>query len=326
MRFPEVRLRRLRSTEARRNMFNDIKIHSSQLIYPLFVDENIKRLTPISAMPGQYRHPLDGIQEEVSECVKKGIFNFILFGLPSKKYEHGDSAHDRKGVIQEAVQKLKAKWGEKIVVMTDLCLCQYTTHGHCGVVKDGVILNDVTLDVLGKIAVSQANAGADVVAPSAMIDGQVKVIRSALNEAGFSDTIIMPYSAKHASCFYGPFREAASSSPIFGDRRSYQMDYASSKQAIREIELDVMEGADIIMVKPSLAYLDLIVRASQIHSVPIAAFNVSGEYSMVKAAVMKGWLNEEDAVVEILTGIKRSGADLIITYFAKDASSWLSRL
>jgi porphobilinogen synthase len=256
----------------------------------------------------------------------QGVKSVLLFGIPAKKDETGTSAFAKNGVIQKAIDELKKTYGEELVVIGDVCLCEYMSHGHCGLVKDGEILNDQTLDVLAKVAVSQAEAGADIVAPSAMMDGQVGAIREALDDSGFEQVPIMAYSAKYASGFYGPFREAAESTPKFGNRRSYQMSQGSQEEALREMELDLNEGADMIMVKPALAYLDIIGLAKANFNVPIVAYNVSGEYSMVKAAAQNGWIDEKTVIREILTGIKRAGADLIITYFAKDAKSWLSQL
>ena len=322
--FPELRMRRLRKTSAMRNMMQKVRLHPSNLVCPIFIDENAKAPVPIEAMPGYYRLPVQNVVDEVRQAVEQGIKAVILFGLPAKKYETGSSAFAEHGGVQEAIRKLKKEFGGELVVMADVCLCEYTTHGHCGIVKDGEVMNDATLEILQKVAVSQAKAGADVVAPSAMMDGQVRFIREALDDAGFSQVAIMAYSAKYASSFYGPFREATECSPQFGSRKSYQMGYGDPNEALREIELDVNEGADIIMVKPALAYLDIIHLAKSKFNVPIAAYNVSGEYAMVKAAAKKGWIDEKAVVLELLTAIKRAGSDLIITYFARDVKSWLS--
>jgi porphobilinogen synthase len=277
-------------------------------------------------MPGCFRLPIQYVVDEVKQVIEQGIKAVILFGIPSEKDEKGSKAFDINGIVQKTIRNLKSEFGDQIVVMTDVCLCEYTTHGHCGIVKDGEIVNDLTLEVLQKAAVSHAQSGVDIVAPSGMIDGQVRFIRKALDDSGFSQVGIMAYSAKYASCFYSPFREAVDSKPQFGDRKSYQMGYGNQDEALREMELDIKEGADIIMVKPALAYLDMICRAKSKFKVPVAAFNVSGEYAMVKAAAQTGWMDEKAAILEILTGIKRAGADLIITYFAKDVGAWLNRL
>jgi porphobilinogen synthase len=301
-----------------------VRIHPSDLVYPIFVDENAKKPVPINSMPGRFRLPLQEVVEEARKTLDNGIKAVLLFGVPSKKDDLGSTAFAEDGIIQKAVKLLKEEFGDDIVVVTDVCLCEYTIHGHCGIVKDGIVDNDSTLEVLGKVAVSYAQAGADIVAPSSMMDGQVKHIRSTLDDAGFKDVAIMAYSAKYASCFYGPFREAAESKPKFGDRKSYQMGYGSQNEALREIELDIAEGADIVMVKPALAYLDIIHLAKSRFTVPIAAYNVSGEYAMVKAAAQLGWINEKAAIFEILTGIKRAGADIIVTYFAQEVAQWVN--
>jgi len=309
-----------------REILQGVKVHPSNLVYPIFVDEKAKAPIPITAMPDYYRLPVQQVVDETRRAVEQGVKAVILFGLPSKKDETGSSAFAEDGAVQEAILKLKREFGGELVVMADVCLCEYTTHGHCGIVKDGEVVNDLTLEVLQKVAVSQAQAGADVVAPSAMMDGQVRFIREALDAAGFGEVAIMAYSAKYASGFYGPFREAAECSPKFGCRRSYQMGYGNQSEALREIELDLNEGADVIMVKPALAYLDIIHLAKSRFIVPVAAYNVSGEYAMVKAAAKNGWIDEKAVVLELLTAIKRAGSDLIITYFAKDVKSWLSQL
>ena len=301
-------------------------IHPSDLVYPIFIDENTKKPVPINSMPGCFRLPLQEVVNEARKTLDNGIKAVLLFGVPSKKDDVGSAAFAEEGVIQKTVKLLKEEFDDDIVVITDVCLCEYTNNGHCGIVKDGKVDNDSTLEVLGKVAVSHAQAGADIVAPSSMMDGQVKHIRSALDDAGFKDVAIMAYSAKYASCFYGPFREAAESKPKFGDRKSYQMSYGSQNEALREIELDIIEGADIVMVKPALAYLDIIHLAKSRFTVPIAAYNVSGEYAMVKAAAKLGWIDEKAAIFEILTGIKRAGADIIITYFAKEVAPWLNQI
>ena len=323
MSFPFLRMRRLRRTKKIRDIIREVTLTRNDLIYPMFVQEGIKNRIPISAMPGQFRLSEEEAVTEAKEVALLGIPAIILFGIPLRKDEEGSSAYDENGIIQRVVRAIKKELRDDLIVITDVCLCQYTTHGHCGIVRGNKILNDATLEVLQKVAVSHAEAGADIVAPSGMMDGQVKAIREALDDAGFSDTAIMAYSAKHASCFYGPFREAAYSAPAFGDRKTYQMDYGNPKEALREAELDVKEGADIIMIKPALAYLDLIYRVKAKFALPVAAYNVSGEYSMIKAAAEKGWIDEKAAVLEILTAIKRAGADMILTYFAKDVARWL---
>lgn len=323
MSFPTVRMRRLRRTEALRSMLNQVQIEPSNLIYPIFVDETIKEPTPIASMPGYFRYPLDQVVDEGNAALEQGVKSVLLFGIPAKKDEVGSGAYAKDGIVQKAATKLKTQFGDDLVIIGDVCLCEYTSHGHCGIIEDGEVQNDETLDLLGKTAVSQAEAGVDIVAPSAMMDGQVFAIREALDYAGFDQIPILAYAAKYASAFYGPFRDAAESTPKFGNRRSYQMSQANTQEALREIELDINEGADMIMVKPALAYLDIISLARANFDVPIVAYNVSGEYSMVKAAAQNGWIDEKAVTREILTGIKRAGADLIITYHAKDVKSWL---
>ncbi|MDI6640318.1 MAG: porphobilinogen synthase [Methanocellales archaeon] len=302
-------------------MIRETTLTTKDLIYPMFVDERSTKPVPIKSMPGQFRFPLTSIADEVKAVSDLGILAIILFGIPSHKDEIGSSAYDPDGIIQRAVRTIKDE--VDIVVITDVCLCEYMTHGHCGVVENGKVLNDPTLEILAKTAVSHAEAGADVVAPSGMMDGMVDAIRTALDDDGFSDMIIMSYAAKYASSFYAPFREAAESGYAFGDRRSYQMDPSNSDEALREVSLDIQEGADIIMVKPALPYLDIIYRVKTEFGVPLAAYNVSGEYAMVKAAAEKGWLDEKEVVMESLLAIKRAGADLILTYFAKEVAEWL---
>jgi porphobilinogen synthase len=291
-------------------------------MYPIFVDQRLSAVEEIASMPGIYRHALSGLSREISEVEELNIPAVLLFGLPKRKDAMGSEAYAADGIVQQAVRAVK-KAAPQLTVATDVCLCQYTDHGHCGVIRDGSVDNDQSLDLLARTAVSHAEAGADIVAPSAMMDGQVGAIRRALDERGFDETLVMAYSAKFASGFYGPFREAAESSPLWGDRRSYQMDPPNRREAIREIELDVREGADIVMVKPALSYLDIIREARTRFPLPLAAYNVSGEYSMVKAAGQKGWLDERRVALEVLTSIKRAGANIIITYFAKDAAGWL---
>lgn len=314
-------MRRLRKPSIRK-LLTDV-ISPSNLVYPIFVEEKITDRRPINTMPGQFRHSLQTLVDEVEEVTSLGISSVILFGIPGNKSESGSLAYEKNGVIQKAVKLLKSNFGDSVVMITDVCLCGYTSHGHCGIIRKGQVVNDETLDRLAKIAVSHAESGVDIVAPSSMMDGQVFSIRRALDEEGFSETPIISYSAKFASSFYGPFREAADSKPSFGDRIGYQMNYAGVIEALREVELDIDEGADVVMVKPALLYLDVINAVKMKFHVPLAAFNVSGEYSMVKLAAKQGWLKERDAVLEVLTAIKRAGADVIITYHAKDVAKWL---
>jgi len=289
------------------------------------VDENAKKPVAINSMPDYFKLPLRDVVDEAKRIMEQDVKAVLLFGLPSKKDDKGSEVFAPDGVVQKAIGILKKQFSDELVIMTDVCLCEYTSHGHCGILKGDEVQNDATLEILRKIAVSHAEAGADIVAPSAMMDGQVKNIRMALDDAGFNQVSIMAYSAKFASCFYGPFRDAAECAPQFGDRKGYQMGYGNLKAALHEIELDVNEGADIIMVKPALAYLDVISAARSKFSLPIAAYNVSGEYSMVKAAAKMGWIDEKAAILEILTGIKRAGADFIITYFAKNVGLWMNK-
>jgi len=323
--FPSVRMRRLRRTPALRHLVTNIRVHPSNLVYPLFVDENAKTPVPINSIPDYYRLPIDYVADATGKTLEQGVKAVLLFGIPSKRDETGSGAFAVDGIVQRGIRKLKNEFEDELVVMTDVCLCEYTTHGHCGIVKDKEIVNDHTLEFLQKMAVSHAEAGVDIVAPSSMMDGQVRFIREALDDSGFDEVAIMAYSAKYASCFYGTFREAVDSAPSFGDRKCYQMGYGNSDEALREMELDANEGADILMVKPALPYLDIISLAKSNFTAPVAAYNVSGEYAMVKAAARMGWLDEKAAVLELLTGIKRAGADIIVTYFAKDVASWLNQ-
>ena len=317
--FPVSRLRRLRKTAALRDMFRETHLTKNDFIYPLFVaeGENFKR--PIGSMPDVFQLSIDNILRECEELLKLGINAILLFGIPDFKDERGSSGYHAEGIVQKATQAVKKRFPEMIVV-TDVCLCEYTSHGHCGIIENEYVVNDETLELLAQQALTHAQSGADVIAPSDMMDGRVGAIRRKLDENGFSETPIMAYSAKFASAFYGPFREAAESAPQFGDRKSYQMDFGNPQEAMREIALDIQEGADIVMVKPALAYLDIIRRAKENFNLPIAAYNVSGEYSIVKAAAEKGWIDGERVMLESLTAIKRAGADVIITYFAKEAS------
>jgi len=321
--FPQMRLRRLRRSEALRALIRETKVDVGDLIYPLFVVEGNKIKQEISSMPGQYRLSSDLLPKEVEDIARLGIPAIILFGIPKKKDEVGSSAYHPKGVIQQAIRAVK-KATPELLVITDVCLCEYTSHGHCGVVVDGYVDNDKTLELLAKTALSHAQAGADIVAPSDMMDGRVKAIRQALDGDGFQNIPVMAYAAKYASAFYGPFREAAESAPQFGDRRSYQMDPPNWREALREVEQDIAEGADIVMVKPALPYLDVIRKVRDTFNHPLAAYSVSGEYAMVKAAAQQGWLDEKRIVLEMLTAIKRAGADIIITYYAKEAARWLT--
>lgn len=317
-------MRRLRRTQALRDMMNQISLNPAHLIYPIFVEEGIKKPALIASMPGYARLPLSQVASEGKAALAQGVKSVLLFGIPAKKDEEGTSAYAQNGIVQQAIRELKKACGDELVVIGDVCLCEYMSHGHCGIVKNGEVQNDSTLELLGKIAVSYAEAGVDIVAPSAMMDGQIAAIRQALDETGHENIPIIAYAAKYASGFYGPFRDAADSTPKFGNRRSYQMSQSSPEEALREMELDVAEGADMIMVKPTLAYLDIIALAKANFNVPIVAYNVSGEYSMVKAAAQNGWIDEKTLIREILIGIKRAGADLIITYHAKDAKTWLT--
>jgi porphobilinogen synthase len=324
MAFPATRLRRLRKTGVLRELVRETRLSPSDLVYPMFVQLGEGR-TPVEAMPGVERMSISHAVEEAGEVAALGIPAVLLFGLPADKDEQGSGAYDDEGVVQLAVRAIKEAHPE-LVVITDVCLCGYTSHGHCGVVmEDGSVDNDLTLELLAKTAISHARAGADAVAPSDMMDGRVGALRSQLDSEGHKDLPIVAYSAKFASAFYGPFREAADSAPAFGDRRSYQMDPANSDEAVREALLDVDEGADVVMVKPALPYLDVIRRVKDATNVPVAAYNVSGEYAMVKAAAAAGYVDERAIVLETLTAIRRAGADIVITYHAKDAARWLSR-
>ena len=322
MAFPIQRLRRLRETESLRRMVRETSLTPNDFIYPVFVTEGQGRREPIGSMPGQSRLSIDLLVKEAVEVKALGIPAMILFGIPDRKDERGSSGFDQDGVVQRAIRTVKDQVPD-LVVITDVCIDEYTSHGHCGIVRDGKILNDETLDCLRAMANTHAQAGADMVAPSDMMDGRVAAIRDELDRAGFVDIPIMAYAAKFASCFYAPFRDAANSSPQFGDRQSYQMDPANKREALREIDLDIEEGADIIMVKPAMPYLDVITAARERTLLPIAAYQVSGEYSMIKAAAQAGWLDERRAMMESLLSIKRAGAEIILTYFAKEAATLL---
>ena len=321
MSFPTERLRRLRARPALRRLARETHIAPQDLIYPLFVRDAIDQPRPIEAMPGQLQHTLESLTREVETAVRVGLRSFVLFGIPSRKDAEGSEAWAEDGIVQRALRQLREAFGADALLIADLCLCEYTDHGHCGVIEGEVVANDRTLEIYQRIAVSQAAAGADMIAPSGMMDGQVAAIRSALDAGGYADRAILAYAAKYASAFYGPFREAAGSAPRFGDRRAYQMDAANVREAVREARLDIAEGADIVMVKPALAFLDVIRAVADATEVPVAAYNVSGEYSMVKAAAANGWIDERRVLREILLGIRRAGADMILTYHAKEAAA-----
>jgi porphobilinogen synthase len=325
MTFPTVRLRRLRTTANLRAMVRETTLSPANFIYPLFVVHGRDVYEEIPSMPGVYHQSIDRLTREIDELSALRIPAVILFGVPTHKDPLGEENFAHDGIVQQAARAIKQA-NPDILVMTDVCMCEYTDHGHCGIVRDGEILNDETLDILGKVAVSHAEAGADVVAPSGMMDGMVGAIRAALDHAGHSQVSILSYAVKYASAFYGPFRDAAQSAPAFGDRRSHQMDPANVREAMREAQLDVDEGADMLMVKPALAYLDVIRRVRERYDLPLAAYNVSGEYSMIKAAAARGWLDEQRVTLETLTAIRRAGADLILTYHAKDAARWLEAI
>jgi porphobilinogen synthase len=325
MAFPATRMRRLRQTPVLRDLVRETRLSAADLVMPLFVEEDLDAAVAIEAMPGVSRLPLADAVAEAGEVAALGIPAVLLFGIPAEKDEEGSGAWADDGIVQQATRAIKAAHPD-LLVIADLCLCEYTSHGHCGLLDaEGRVVNDATLDLLARTAVSQARAGADVIAPSDMMDGRVGAIRTALDADGFTDVPILAYSAKFASAFYGPFREAAGSAPSHGDRRGYQMDPANAREALREAQLDVEEGADVIMVKPALPYLDVIRRVADATGLPVAAYNVSGEYAMVKAAAAAGWLDERAAVLETLTSIRRAGADIVISYHAKDAARWLQK-
>ncbi len=313
-----IRPRRLRKNQAVRNMVAESAVNPDSLVYPMFVVEGVGLKQEIPSMPGQFRFSIDEILKELESCVAVGIKSILLFGIPDMKDEIASSAYDDDGVVQRAVRSIKAKFPD-LYVITDVCLCEYMSHGHCGIVKDDDVDNDSTLELLSKTALSHAEAGADMVAPSDMMDGRVAAIREALDENGYTNVPIMAYSAKFASAYYGPFRDAADSAPHFGNRRSYQMDVRNAREALREVELDLEEGADIVMVKPGLAFLDVLRQVADMSNVPVAVYNVSGEYSMVKAAAQQGWIDGDSVIRENLVAMKRGGADIIITYHAKEA-------
>ena len=320
--FPDMRLRRVRELEPIRSLVRETRLSASSFIYPLFVTHGEGVRQPIEPMPGNYQLSLDMLEEEITEVVDLGIPAVLLFGLPEEKDPVGSDAYNPEGIIQEAIKVIKQA-APNLMVVGDVCLCEYTDHGHCGVIDNQRIDNDRTLELLARTALAQVQAGADMVAPSAMMDGQVKAIRETLDANGAENVPVMGYAAKYASAFYGPFRVAADSTPQFGDRRSYQMDPANRRMAMREIESDIAEGADIVMVKPALAYLDVIKEATDRFDHPMAAYNVSGEFSMVKGAARQGWIDEKPVTLELLTAIRRAGADIIISYHAKEVARWL---
>lgn len=323
MAFPEKRLRRLRQNQNLRDMLSSTILRVDDFIYPMFIVYGQNKEIEIKSMPGVFQYSLDKLVFAVEGIVKLGIKSVLLFGIPENKDSVGTGAYIETGIVQQAVRLLKKEFPDLIIV-TDVCLCEYTDHGHCGLIENGNVLNDETLELLNKTALSHAQAGADIVAPSDMMDGRIGTVRRELDLNGFENTTIMAYSAKYASSFYGPFRDAADSTPQFGDRKTYQMDYKrSADEAIQETELDILEGADIVMVKPAMAYMDIISKVKDHFSTPLASYNVSGEYSMVKAASQKGWIDEKSVVLELMTGLKRAGSDLILTYHAKDIAKWL---
>jgi porphobilinogen synthase len=324
MRFPEYRPRRLRRNAKLRGLIQEVELSTQHLIYPLFVKEMETESIPIPSMPGIAQFSIDGLLKEIEEVVRLSIPAILLFGIPANKDETGSGAYDRNGIVQKATREIKRRFGDELLVITDVCLCEYTSHGHCGLLKGNEVDNDETLKILAASALSHAEAGADMVGPSDMMDGRVRAIREVLDGKGFSRIPIMSYAAKYASALYGPFRDAAESTPQFGDRRGYQMDPPNQREALREMELDIEEGADIIMVKPAIFYLDLLALAKRELNRPLAAYSVSGEYTMVQCAASAGYLDYERAVIEMITAIRRAGADIIITYFAKDLARWLN--
>ncbi len=322
--FPNRRLRRLRKSEKIRELVQETRLSTKDFICPVFIQEDLKKSVKIDSMPDIERFPLDGINDEVQRIIDLGIPAIMLFGLPSSKDDAGSASFDENGIVQKGISQIRKNFGDKIAIMADVCLCQYTKSGHCGIIKDNKIDNDSSIETLAKIAVSQAKVGVDVVSPSAMMDGQVITIRQALDDAGFSDVAIMSHSAKHRSSFYSPFRDAAECAPQFGDRKTYQVPFSNAREAMREVEMDVNEGVDIVMIKPALAYLDLIAETKKRFNVPVSAYSVSGEYALVKGAAKQGWIQENDVITEILYSIKRAGADMIVTYFAKSGAEILN--
>jgi porphobilinogen synthase len=323
--FPSIRLRRLRTTPALRELLQETRLSAKDLIVPIFVQEDLKKPEKIDSMPDIQRFPLSRLAGEIDRIVDLDIRAVILFGLPSHKDAGATSAFDDRGIVQKSIEVVRRKFGSKVVIITDVCLCQYTTHGHCGLIVDKKIDNDKSINTLAKVAISHAKAGADIVAPSAMMDGQVQAIRKGLDTEGYTDVAIMSYSAKQASPLYAPFRDAAHSAPELGDRQTYQMPFSNAKEAMREIETDIAEGVDIVMIKPAIPYLDLIYKTRQATNLPICAYSVSGEYALIRAAAMNGWIDENAVMTEFLTSIKRSGADMIITYHAKKMAELLNR-
>lgn len=322
--FPITRLRRLRKNKVIRDLFQETRLSLKDIVCPIFVDEGINRHQEIDSMPGYYITPLKELEREVEDLFNKGLRSFILFGIPNRKDNSGISAYENNGIIQKSVKKLRENFGNSITIITDVCLCQYTSHGHCGILDGNIIDNDKSIAILSKVAVSHAEAGTDIVAPSAMMDGQVSAIRKGLDERNFKDVSIMGYSAKFASSLYSPFRDAVHSIPEFGDRKTYQMPYPNPREAIREIQSDIQEGADIIMIKPATPYLDLIHQAREKFILPICAYSVSGEYSLIKSAALQNWVDEDSVILEYTTSMIRAGADIIITYYAKKLAEILS--
>ena len=323
MSFPTRRLRRLRTSEKMRDLVQETNLTPNDLICPVFVQEDLKSRVKIESLSEIERLPLDDINDEVGTISDLNIPAIMLFGIPTIKDDTGSSAFDENGIVQKAISQIRSNFGDKMVIMADVCLCQYTSTGHCGIIHENQIDNDTSIDTLAKIAVSQAKAGVDTVSPSAMMDGQVAAIRKALDEEGFSNVSIMSHSAKHRSSFYSPFRDAAECAPKFGDRKTYQVPFTNAREAMMEVETDVNEGVDIVMIKPALSYLDLIAETRRRFNLPVAAYSVSGEYALVKGAAKQGWINEKDITSEILHSIKRAGADMIVTYFAKSAAEFL---
>lgn len=324
--FPKVRLRRLRRTPAIRDLLQETRLSVKDLVCPVFIQEGIDEPKEIELMPGIFRVPLKNLDRNIQELYNLGLRTFLIFGIPKIKNDKATSAYSKDGIVQQSVKSLKQNFGEKIVTITDVCLCQYTSHGHCGIIKNKVADNDTSLKVLDKVATSHAEAGVDFVAPSAMMDGQVKSIRNALDNANFINVGIIGYSAKLSSNLYTPFRDASHSTPEFGDRKTYQMPFHNTNEALQEIMMDVREGADIVMIKPALPYLDLIYKTRQSTLLPVCAYSVSGEYSIVKAAAMEGWVNEDELVMEFMTSIKRAGADIIVSYYAKRVGELLNSI